>query len=141
MASCHRDRRPVGARGLLECSPNVTTCVGLPLFGNEISPRFCFAETILVVQLDRGREVRRFVMSLGEPWLPGRMAGLATLGVRTLLCGGFNRAYLPTATRLGIRVITGLAGDAEDVLARFLRGQLIPGGTRPRRCGRMMRPK
>jgi hypothetical protein len=118
----------------------VSTSIGIPLFGTEVSPRFCFADTILVVEVERGRESRRFVVSLGEPWLPGRVAELASLGVRTLLCGGFNRAYLPTADRLGIQVITGVSGDAEKALASFLCGQGIPGSTRMRRCRRMVSP-
>ncbi len=93
---------------------------------------------MLVVEVEGGRETRRFVISLGAPWLPGRVAELAVLGVRTLLCGGFNRAYLPTAERLGVQVITGLAGDAETVLAAYLRGQNIPGGPRTRRCRRLL---
>lgn len=89
---------------------------------------------MLVVEVEEGRETRRFVASLGAPWLPGRVAELAQLGVRTLLCGGFNRAYLPTAERLGIQVMTGVSGDAEKILAAFLRGEIIPGNTRSRRC-------
>jgi predicted Fe-Mo cluster-binding NifX family protein len=116
----------------------VATRIGIPLFGSEVSPRFCFAETILVVEVEQGKEGRRFVTSLGDPWLPGRVAELAAMGVRTLLCGGFNRAYLPTADRLGIQIITGVSGDAEGVLASFLRGQLIPGSTRMRRCRRLV---
>jgi predicted Fe-Mo cluster-binding NifX family protein len=118
----------------------VTTCIGIPLFGSEVSPRFCFADRILVVEVEQGRESRRFVISLGEPWLPGRVSDLGTLGVRTLLCGGFNRTYLPTAESLGIQVITGVSGDAEDALAAFLRGQIIPGPTRMRRCRRVVSP-
>jgi hypothetical protein len=114
----------------------VTTRIGIPLFGTEVSPRFCFADRLLVVEVERGRECRRFVAPLGEPWLPGRVAELASLQVRTLLCGAFNRAYLPTAERLGIRVVTGASGNAEAVLASFLRGELIPGSTRTRRCRR-----
>lgn len=118
----------------------MTTCIGIPLFGTEVSPRFCFAESMLVVDVENGRETRRFVTSLGTPWLPGRVAELALRGVRTLLCGGFNRAYLPTAERLGIQVITGVSGDAEKALAAFLRGQIDPGSTRIRRCRRMASP-
>jgi hypothetical protein len=118
----------------------VTTCIGIPLFGTEVSPRFCFADTILVVEVDRGREIRRFITSLGEPWLPRRVADLATLGVRTLLCGAFNRAYLPTANRLGIQVITGVSGESESALASFLRGESVPGASKMRRCRRLVSP-
>jgi predicted Fe-Mo cluster-binding NifX family protein len=118
----------------------VTTCIGIPLFGSEVSPRFCFADRILVVEVERGRELRRFVISLRDPWLPGRVSELATLGVRALLCGGFNRTYLPTAEGLGIQVITGVSGDAEAALAAFLRGPISPRTTRMRRCRRSEPP-
>jgi len=41
--------------------------------------------------------------------------------VRALLCGAFNRAYLPAAERQGIHVITGISGNAEEALMSFLR--------------------
>jgi predicted Fe-Mo cluster-binding NifX family protein len=110
----------------------VTTCIAIALFGDEVSPRFCFAGAILVVNFVKGREVWRQVLPLGAPWLPRRMAQLASLGVNTLLCGAFNRAYLPTAERLGIRVLTGMAGDAEEALTKFLRGHAVPGRARRR---------
>jgi hypothetical protein len=110
----------------------VTTCIAIALFGDEVSPRFCFAAAVLVVNLVKGREVWRQVLPLGAPWLPRRMAQLASLGVKTLLCGAFNRAYLPTAERLGIRVFTGIAGDAETALIKFLRGHAVPGRARRR---------
>lgn len=121
------------------CGVLVNTCIGIPLFGTEVSPRFCFADRILVVAVERGRARRRFITSLGEPWLPMRVAELATLGVRMLLCGAFNRTYLPTANRLGIQVVTGVSGEAEAVLAGFLRGEIV-GRTLMGRCRRRMSP-
>jgi predicted Fe-Mo cluster-binding NifX family protein len=111
----------------------VTTCVAIALFGEEVSPRFCFAEQVLVVSFENGREIRRNVVGLGEPWLPRRIAHLAAMGVRTLLCGAFNRAYLPNAERLGIRVVTGISGKAEDAVASFRRGQIVSPRARHRR--------
>jgi predicted Fe-Mo cluster-binding NifX family protein len=119
----------------LSLAPTVTTCVAIALFGDEVSPRFCFAQSALVVSLVKGQEVWRRVVSLGEPSLPRRMAELSAMGIRTLLCGAFNRAYLPTAERLGIRVITGLSGNAEDALATFRRGQTVGARSRHRHTG------
>jgi predicted Fe-Mo cluster-binding NifX family protein len=111
----------------------VTTCIAIALFGDEVSPRFCFAESVLVVNFVDGQEAWRNVFSLGEAWLPGRMSQLSAMGVRTLLCGAFNRAYLPSAERLGIRVVTGISGKAEDAMASFRRGQIVSPRTRHRR--------
>jgi predicted Fe-Mo cluster-binding NifX family protein len=109
---------------LLDAIPsNVTQRIAIARFGNEVSPRFCFAEAVIVVDVSEGRTVSRQVFSLGEPWLARRISQLGALGVQTLLCGAFNRAYLPAAERLGIRVITGVAGDTEEALAHFVEGE------------------
>jgi hypothetical protein len=99
----------------------VTTCIAIALFGEEVSPRFCYAENILVVCFVNGQEAWRQVVSLGDPWIPGRLLQLVGMGVRTILCGAFNHAYLPAAERLGIRVVTGISGNAESALAKFRR--------------------
>jgi predicted Fe-Mo cluster-binding NifX family protein len=95
--------------------------VAIALFGDEVSPRFCYAEKVLVVNIEEGQVTWRNVVSLGDPWLPGRMSQLSAMGVGTLLCGAFNRAYLPNAERLGIRVLTGISGNAEAAVAKFRR--------------------
>jgi predicted Fe-Mo cluster-binding NifX family protein len=97
----------------------VTRRIAIALFGEEVSPRFCFAEAVIVVDIADGQTVSRQVVSLGEPWLARRLSQLGALGVQTLICGAFNRAYLPAAERLGIQVITGVAGNKDDALARF----------------------
>jgi predicted Fe-Mo cluster-binding NifX family protein len=105
---------------LLDASRSIVTRrIAIALFGDEVSPRFCFAEAVVVVDIAEGRTVGRQVVSLGEPWLARRLSQLASLGVHTLVCGAFNRAYLPAAERLGIQVITGVAGNKDEAIARF----------------------
>jgi hypothetical protein len=101
--------------------------IGLPLFGTEISPRFCFAREMMVVTLTDGpsaAELGRERVSLeGMSW-PQRLAVLAALRIDTLLCGGFPRDLLPRANAQGLRVCVGLSGEAEDVLGAFRRNAL-----------------
>jgi hypothetical protein len=111
----------------------VTTCAAIALFGEEVSPRFCYAESALVVSFVNGREAWRRVIFLGDPWIPRRLSQLAAIGVRTILCGAFNRAYLPAAEGLGMRVVTGVSGNAEHAVARFGRGETIAAHASPRR--------
>ncbi|MGI5861024.1 MAG: NifB/NifX family molybdenum-iron cluster-binding protein [Myxococcales bacterium] len=106
--------------------------IGIPLFDDEVSPRFCFAESMLVVTVaEDGAELSRETVSLGSTWFPDRLALVAARGIAVVVCGGFNAAFLPQAEQLGIRVISGIAGDAEQALARFLAGELVS----RRRCG------
>jgi len=99
--------------------------VGIPLFEDEVSPRFCFAPRMLVVTLDdAGAVAARETVDLGPAWLPGRVALLAEQKIGLLLCGGFNADFLPQAERLGVRVVCGLSGPAEQCLERLLAGEL-----------------
>jgi predicted Fe-Mo cluster-binding NifX family protein len=98
--------------------------LAIPLFGSEVAPRFGCAERILVADLREDGSWEEAAQSLGLlPW-PARLQHLAQLGVTVLLCGGFNRHWLPLAESLGIRVIWGLWGDARELISAFHAGRL-----------------
>ena len=94
--------------------------LGVPLHGDDVAPRFCSADCFMIAELDgdRGRRVRR--LSIPEEAWSERLERLSAAGVSVLLCGGFNRSFLPLAERFGIRVISGLAGEAERLIDAFL---------------------
>ena len=98
--------------------------LAIPLHGDEVAPRFCSSSEFMIAQL-RERTVHRVSrMLIADDAWPRRLERLAAAGVTTLLCGGFNRSYLPMAEELGIRVITGLTGQAEEIVEAFLRDDL-----------------
>ena len=98
--------------------------LGVPLHGDDVAPRFCSADRFMIAELDgdRVRRVRRLSVP-DEAW-PERLERLSAAGVRVLLCGGFNRSFLPVAERFGIRVIFGLAGEADQLIDAFLRNEI-----------------
>ena len=98
--------------------------VGVPLHGDDVAPRFCSADRFMIAELDgdRLRRVRR--LSIPEEAWSERLERLSAAGVRVLLCGGFNRSFLPLAESFGIRVIFGLAGEAERLIDAFLRNEI-----------------
>ncbi len=100
--------------------------VAIPLFDKDVAPRFGFADTYLIATVDAGRVLSaEQIQSHGAEW-PNRMEQLKELGVNVLLCGGFNRKFLPLAEDLGIRVFAGLAGDAHRCAEAFARGEKMP---------------
>ncbi len=116
--------------------------LALPLFEDDVSPRFCGADRILVVDVEEGREIGRRVVEPVPADFCDRLVLLRDLGVRELLCGGFNRCWLPLAESLGLRVRWGLWGRAETVLQHRLEGREpspVPGGLRGGRGRRMRR--
>ena len=98
--------------------------LGVPLHGDDVAPRFCSADQVMIAELDgdRVRRVRR--LSLPEEAWSERLERLSAAGVRVLLCGGFNRSFLPLAESFGIRVIFGLVGEAERLIDAFLRNEI-----------------
>ena len=47
--------------------------------------------------------------------------------VDTLICGGLQESFEDLVTARGIHVISWVVGEVEDVLGRFLRGELASG--------------
>jgi predicted Fe-Mo cluster-binding NifX family protein len=112
--------------------------LGVPLHGEDVAPRFCSASEFMIAELDGGQVGRVHRLSIAEDAWSARLERLAAAGVRVLLCGGFNRSFLPLAEGLGIRVISGLAGEAGQLIDAFLRNeieryQLLPCRGRHRR--------
>ncbi len=96
--------------------------VAIPLFGADVSPRFCFAREMIVIERQGRDEVSRERVMLGEVSWPERFSVLTKHRVDVLLCGGFPRDFLPLAAAAGIHVIVGLAGTLEQVAKAFFEG-------------------
>lgn len=101
--------------------------LAIPLFGDDLAPRFCAADELLVVEVSDGgvaASVRRTSLG-GLSWV-GRLDQIAALGGTVMLCCGFNKGFLAHAEQRGIQVIWGLAGEARVVVEAYLEGDLEP---------------
>jgi len=98
--------------------------LAVPLHGDDVAPRFCSAEQFAIAKLDAGRAHRICRLTIRDEAWPKRLEHLAVAGVSVLLCGGFNGSFLPHAEALGIRVISGFAGEAERLIDAFARGSV-----------------
>ena len=116
--------------------------VAVPLFGEDVAPRFGFADNFLVADIEDKKVTSAQRIENSERGWANRLNKLRKLGVEVLLCGGFNRSFIPLAEDLGIGVLAGLAGDAFQAVAAFARGDSMPTlschwmnrGTSWRRC-------
>lgn len=111
--------------------------VAIPLYGSRVSPRFGYTRDFLIVELEGKKEIDRKALTM-EINHPARMADrLANEGVSVILSGGMNPHFQEQFRLRNIAVIWGLMGDADDVLATYLDGQVFSGmGPCPRRGGR-----
>ncbi|MCP4600425.1 MAG: hypothetical protein GY847_07825 [Proteobacteria bacterium] len=99
--------------------------VAIPLFGQDVAPRFGFAERFLIAEILFEKLVRENDIALATKGWVSRLGALKDLGVDTVICGGFNRLFLPLAQDLGIDVIAGVSGNARQVLEAFARGETV----------------
>jgi hypothetical protein len=100
--------------------------VAIPIFGDEVAPRFCFASEMIVVDTGCPDHPRHCVLQ--GSWSE-RIKTLSDLGVGVLLCSGFNRQLEPLARDMGLTVVWGLEGSATEIIADYVAGNIRPTGT------------
>ena len=98
--------------------------VAVPTFEGRVSSVFDWAQQLLVVDHDGKAEKRRREEGLAGLAPPFRAGHLVQLGVDVLLCGGISAPIAATVQSQGIRVLAGLAGEVDAVLAAFFAGRL-----------------
>jgi len=96
----------------------------IPVFKNRVSPVFDWCSNLLVVEIQSGREVGRSnVAAAGTD--PVRQADqVVELGAGMVVCGGIGERLLCMIEASNIRVIPGVSGDIDDVLAALIAGEL-----------------
>ena len=100
--------------------------LAIPLFNSRVSPRFEFAPALLLATTEDRQVLERKQVDLDGYDLFQRSALLKELGVDLLICGGIQGFITRSLGAGNIAVISPISGDVEDVLQRFLRGNLYP---------------
>lgn len=115
--------------------------VAIPLFGSRVSPRFNYAQRILLVTVEDNEVVEKKEVWAGRWNLLQRVIRLTELGIDTVICGGISNFSIRLLASNGIRVVSWITGEAEEAIKLLLKGQLKsgvimgPGGRRQQlRC-------
>jgi len=99
----------------------------MPLHGNRISPRFEYCRDFLMIQLKGIKEIGRKALTF-EIESPVQIAEVfAREGIDLVLSGGMSPAFQREFRLRNIDVIWGLIGEADDVLATYLKGKAFAG--------------
>ncbi len=100
----------------------------IPLYENDVAPRFDLATEVLIVTSygKAGLENKRMVV------LPRASADqlcqlIITEGIQTVICSGIEDDYYQYLTWKRIEVIDSVIGSSESALERFVEGTLKPG--------------
>lgn len=91
---------------------------------NRVSPVFDVAQSVLLVEFDAGKELRRRTFELQSQDLARRVAEVSGHGVKVLICGAISRPLEAMLVAAGIRVIPQTCGFVEEVVQAFIAGRL-----------------
>ena len=99
--------------------------VAIPTFNSRVSPRFDFAEKVLIATIEDGKVVDREHFSLTNLNTIRRSSLLREQKVSVVICGGISNFSVRLLSENGIEVIPLVAGELEDVLEQFAVGHLV----------------
>jgi predicted Fe-Mo cluster-binding NifX family protein len=104
--------------------PNVR--VAIPRLGESVAPCFGHCSIMAVFTVESGRVIDQidFRLQSREPF--DRVRLLRDQQVDTIICGGVQDVYEASLRANGIQVISWVSGSVDDLLALFVRGQLVP---------------
>jgi predicted Fe-Mo cluster-binding NifX family protein len=98
--------------------------VAIPIFRARVSPVFDSCLQLLVVDIEADRQVSRSELYLDQLSPSQRLDVLRNAGVTTVICGGISEVFHNMVKSSGIRTITGIAGEIEEVITAFLNDRL-----------------
>ncbi len=101
-----------------------STRCAVPVFGRDVAPRYDVAALFQVFEVEGGRFEARGTLNASGLDCEARLALLRGAHVQVLLCGGIRRFDMFRLVAEGIRVIPGLRGPVEAVVAAFAQGRL-----------------
>lgn len=104
--------------------------LAIPRFGEEVAPCFEYSATIAIFTVERRRIIDQTDFSLQSREALDRVRLLRDQSVDTLICGGVQAFFEDMLVEHGIRVISWVSGNVDELLRLYLRGQLAPGQDR-----------
>jgi predicted Fe-Mo cluster-binding NifX family protein len=114
--------------------------LAIPVWQDRVSPVFDVAGQLLLVEFEASEEIERRQESLPEESTEQRIHRLQNLGVGTLICGAISRPLEALLASAGIRIVSQVCGNVEEVLQAFRSGKLEDDRfAMPGCCGRRRR--
>jgi predicted Fe-Mo cluster-binding NifX family protein len=100
----------------------------IPLYENDVAPRFDLATEVLIVTRDgKSGSVKKRIVVLPQASADQLCHLIITEGVEAVICSGIEDDYYQYLTWKRIDVIDSVVGSSEEALKRYFEGTLNPG--------------
>ena len=101
--------------------------VAIPRFGEDVAPCFEYSATVAIFTIVDDVVTAQTDFTLQSQRSFDRLRLLKDQEVEVLICGGIQDRFEELIRANGIRVISWVSGEVEELLNRFLEGRLTPG--------------
>ena len=108
--------------------------IAVPIFQSRVSPVLDSCNDLMLVDLSEAGAVRRTKVSLRKLSLGERAAAMSRQGVEKIICAGVSDLMIAYIVSRGMRIISGLSGEVEQIIVAYQQGRLdqdcfrMPGG-------------
>ena len=102
--------------------------IAVPFENGEVFQHFGHCETFKIYEVENGDIVSAEVMGTNGTGHDAVAAFLADLGADLVICGGIGGGAEAALISSGIELCSGAAGDADEAVKAFLRGELTSAG-------------
>jgi predicted Fe-Mo cluster-binding NifX family protein len=106
----------------------MTTKILIPLYENDVAPRFDLAtEVLIVTDIEKPGLEGKKMMVLPRASADQLCHLIITEGIQTVICSGIEDDYYQYLTWKRIKVIDSVVGPSQFALKRYAEGSLKPG--------------
>jgi predicted Fe-Mo cluster-binding NifX family protein len=106
----------------------MTTKVFIPLYGEEVAPRFDLATEVLLGEYSKqGQIINEKVLLLPGPSAERLCQMILSESVKVVICGGIEQEFYDYLSWKHISVIDNIIGTGHAAFARLVSGQLNAG--------------
>ena len=106
----------------------MTIKVFVPLFGEEVAPRFDLATEVLLAECSEdGRQINERVLMLPNPSAERLCQMILSEGIDVVICGGIEQEFYDYLTWKQIQVIDNVIGPSRMAFQRLGKGRLMSG--------------
>ncbi len=103
--------------------------IAMPHLEGKVNPHFGTSREFIVVEAENGQITGKKIITNEVMHNHGGLAMmLKAEGAEVVITGGIGRPMADALQRSGFKVITGAAGDVEQVAGAYLSGSLVTGG-------------
>jgi predicted Fe-Mo cluster-binding NifX family protein len=108
--------------------------IAVPIFQSRVSPVLDSCNDLMLVDLSEAGAVWRANVSLRKLSLGERAAAMSRQGVEKIICAGVSDLMIAYIVSRGMRIISGLSGEVEQIVAAYQQDRLdldcfrMPGG-------------